>query len=156
MTLYSGLDLNFGPVSLCLPDPHEIENADIAPDSVEARSQWLQKAMSGSDTLYFAIRLDGMLAGQVFLYGLEVNSGEAQVGLHLFDPAVRGRGVGAAALALLQQYVAEKTSLKHLSFQVEVNHTAARRAAEKCGFISRGKSKTDSQELVYSWDVMVG
>ncbi len=156
MTLYSGLDLNFGPVSLCLPDPHEIENADIAPDSIEARSQWLQKAMFGNDTLYFAIRLDGMLAGQVFLYGLESNSSEAQVGLHLFDPAMRGRGVGAAALALLQQYVAEKTRLKHLSFQVEVNHTAARRAAEKCGFINRGKSKTDSQELVYRWDVVAG
>lgn len=156
MTLYSGLDLNFGPVSLCLPDPHEIENADIAPDSIEARSQWLQKAMSGNDTLYFAIRLDGMLAGQVFLYGLGGNSGEAQVGMHLFDPAVRGRGVGAAALALLQQYVSEDTSLKRLSFQVEVDHAAARRAAEKCGFINCGKSKNDSQELIYRWDVMAG
>jgi RimJ/RimL family protein N-acetyltransferase len=156
MTLYSGLDLNFGPVSLCLPDPHEIENAVIAPDTVEARSEWLQRAMSGPDTLYFAVRLDGMLAGQVFLYDLGNPSGEAQVGMHLFDPAVRGRGVGAAALALLQQYVSEQTSLKHLSFQVEVNHAAARRAAEKCGFACRGKSKSDSQQLIYTWNVLTG
>ncbi|GAP12476.1 acetyltransferase [Longilinea arvoryzae] len=153
MTLYSGQDINLGPVTLSLPDPREIENSVSMPDMVEAMTQWLQRAMSGSDTLYFAIRLDGMLAGQIFLYDLDAHADEAQVGLHLFDPAMRGRGVGPAALALLQQYVAEQTSLKRLVFMVANNHSAALRAAEKCGFRSKGKSKKDSQQVVYVWNV---
>ncbi len=153
MTLYSGQDISLGPVTLSLPDPREIESSVNTPEMVEAMTEWLQRAMSGNDTLYFAIRLDGMLAGQIFIYDLGVQPDEAQVGLHLFDPAVRGRGVGPAALALLQQYVVEQTRLKRLVFVVANNHLAALRAAEKCGFRCKGKSKRDSQQVVYVWDV---
>lgn len=152
MTLYSGQDIHLGPVTLCLADPREIENSVSTPDMVEAMTQWLQRAMSGSDTLYFAVRLDGMLAGQIFLYDLGTQAEVAQVGLHLFDPAMRGRGVGPAALAILQQYVVEQTGLKRLVFVVASNHLAALRAAEKCGFRCQGKSKQDSQQVVYTWD----
>lgn len=153
MTLYTGPDLSLGPVVLCLPDAREIDNASIAPDTFEARSRWLSRAMNGSDTLYFAIRVDGMLAGQIFLHELGLRPNEAQVGLHLFDPSMRGRGVGAAALALLQGYVAEQTDLKCLVFEVATNHVAALRAAEKCGFKRKGKSKNDPLLVVYAWNV---
>lgn len=153
MTFYSGADLSLGPVTLCLPDPREIQNFNIAADVAEAVTQWLPRAMSDSDTLYFAIRLDGMLAGQVFLYDLGLHAGEAQVGLHLFDPAMRGRGVGAVALALLQQYVVEQTTLKRLVFTVATNHIAALRAAEKCGFHNKGKPKPDATEVTYTWKI---
>lgn len=153
MTFYSGPDLSFGPVSLCLPDVHEIESTSIASDTIEARSQWLSRAMSGSETLYFAIRVDGMLAGQIFLHELGQRPNEAQIGLHLFDPSMRGRGVGAAALALLQDYVAGQTDVKSLVFEVATNHVAALRAAEKCGFRRRGKSKNDPLQVVYYWNV---
>lgn len=153
MTLYNGPDLSIGPVSLCLPDVHEIESTSISPDTIEARSQWLSRAMSGSETLYFAIRVDGMLAGQIFLHDLGLRPNEAQIGLHLFGPSMRGRGVGAAALALLQSYVSDQTSLKRLVFEVTTNHVAALRAAEKCGFKRKGISKNDPLQVVYSWDV---
>ncbi|NMB67531.1 MAG: GNAT family N-acetyltransferase [Chloroflexi bacterium] len=153
MTLYHGPDLSLGPVSLCLPDVHEIENAPAAPDILEARSQWLARALQGPETLYFAIRVDGLLAGQIFLHELGQQPGEAQVGLHLFDPTMRGRGVGAAALALLQGYVATHTHLKRLVFEVSANQVAAVRAAEKSGFRRKGKSKTDPLQVVYHWDV---
>lgn len=153
MTLYSGQDMRFGPVTLCLPEPREIESAVDAPDMVEAMHQWLQRAMVGSETLYFSIRLDGILVGQIFLFDLGIHLDEAQVGLHLFDPAVRGRGVGAAALALLQQYVAEQTSLKRLIFEAAANQNAAIRAAEKCGFRRKGVSRKDLQQVIYCWNV---
>jgi RimJ/RimL family protein N-acetyltransferase len=153
MTLYHGPDLSLGPVSLCLPDVHEIENAPAAVDTLEARDQWLSRAISDSDVLYFAVRVDGLLAGQIFLHGLGQKAGEAQVGLHLFDPAMRGRGVGAAALALLQGYAAGQAGLKRLVFEVAASQVAAVRAAEKCGFRRKGKSKTDPLQVVYHWDV---
>lgn len=153
MSLYSGPDLSLGPVSLCLPDPPEIERAYIAPDVAEAVRLWLMQAMAGSDTLYFAIRVDGMLAGQIFLYDLSAQSTAAQVGLHLFDPAMRGRGIGAAALALLQDYVAKQTVLKSLDFVAATNHVAAVHAARKCGFNPAGPSRKNSQEMVYTWKV---
>lgn len=153
MTLYHGPDLSLGPVSLCLPDVHEIENAPAAPDILEARSQWLARALQGPETLYFAIRVDGMLAGQIFLHELGQQPDEAQVGLHLFDPTMRGRGVGAAALALLQGYVATHTHLKRLSFVTAANHTAARRAAEKCGYKYKEPSPNDPFEVIYQWEV---
>ena len=152
MSLYSGPDLSLGPVSLCLPDVREIENAPAAADTLEVREQWLSRAISGSDVLYFAIRVDGMLAGQIFLHGLGQKAGEAQVGLHLFDPSMRGRGVGAAALALLQSYAAGQAGLKRLVFEVTANQVAAVRAAEKCGFRRKGKSKNDPLQVVYQWD----
>lgn len=154
--LYSGLDLNLGPVSLSLPDPREIENAVATPDMVEVMTQWLQRAIESQDTLYFSIRLDGMLAGQIFLYDLGVNPGEARVGLHLFDPAMRGRGVGPAALALLQQYASEQAGLKRLVFVVSANERAALRAAEKCGFAPAGPPGSDPFQVVYTWDAPAG
>lgn len=153
MSLYSGPDLSLGPVSLCLPDVREIENAPAAPDTLEVREQWLSRAISGSDVLYFAICVDGMLAGQIFLHSLGLHPDEAQVGLHLFDPAMRGRGVGAAALALLQGYTAGQTGLKRLVFEVTTNQAAVVRAAEKCGFCMKGKSKNDPLLVIYQWDV---
>lgn len=152
MTLYSGPDMSFGPVSLCLPDTHEIESAPVAADTAAAREQWLSRAISSDDTLYFAIRVDGMLAGQIFLHGLGQNPLEAQVGLHLFDPSMRGRGVGAAALALLQDYVSKFTSLERLTFEVAATQVAVVRAAEKCGFRLKGKSKNDPLQVIYQWD----
>jgi RimJ/RimL family protein N-acetyltransferase len=61
--------------------------------------------------------------------------------------------VGAAALALLQGYAAGQAGLKRLVFEVAASQVAAVRAAEKCGFRRKGKSKTDPLQVVYHWDV---
>ena len=45
--------------------------------------------------------------------------------------------------------------LKRLVFEVTANQVAAVRAAEKCGFRRKGKSKNDPLQVVYSWDVPV-
>jgi len=65
------------------------------------------------------------------------------------------RNFESAGTPLLQGYAAGQAGLKRLVFEVTANQVAAVRAAEKCGFRRKGKSKNDPLQVVYSWDVPV-
>jgi len=80
-------------------------------------------------------------------------SGESLVAYHLFQSCYRGWGVGTQALALLQQFVRERTELTKLIIITLAENVASQRVAEKCGFIPVGKSREDASALVFQWDV---
>ncbi len=65
------------------------------------------------------------------------------VAYHLFDPAVRGKGIGTRALRLLVQFVEEHTDLTLLTSITSRDNIASRRIALKCGFREVGAPRED-------------
>ena len=156
MGLYSGPPLTDpGPgsgVSLVPPDPAAIRRAPVAPDVAGSVDRWLARAAADDADLYFSVLWRGGLVGQILLHDVDRAAGEALVGYHLLEPRFRGQGVGTALLGLLQRYVAAETGLTRLVIITDVENTASRRIAEKCGFSLVGVPREDPlRGVVYEW-----
>jgi RimJ/RimL family protein N-acetyltransferase len=154
MGLHAGQSYTANEVSLVAPDPEAIRRAAVAPDVAGAVDRWLTRAEASDREYYFSVRRRGALVGQILLHDLDPTTGEALVGYHLFDPALRGRGIGTAMLGLLQRFVAQETGMRRLVIITEDANQASRRIAEKCGFVCVGAPREDPLHgLVYEWRV---
>lgn len=125
--------------------------ADIPPSG-----EWLERHRAGRDTLYFSIWLHDRLVGQIFLHDIEPRQGVSLVGYHLFEPEMRGRGIGTRALRLLQRFVIETSELRALVLITSGDNVASRRAAEKTGFVRIGPPREDPTGVALRWDVPPG
>jgi hypothetical protein len=113
MTFYAGQPYSQGDVSILPADATEMRVEAQASDLAGRVEDWTARAGSDDATVYFGITYQGILAGQIFLHGIDAGSGESQVGYDVFEPW-RGKGIRAAALGLLQRYVAQETNLSRL------------------------------------------
>jgi len=75
------------------------------------------------------------------------------VAYHVFERRLRGQGIGANALALLQRHVSATVALTRFVVIPADDNYASRRIAEKCDFRSTGHAREGEHWLVFVWDV---
>jgi len=91
--------------------------------------------------LDLGVEAGGRLAGEIqALRGRAWNlpPGVAQLGVAVFDPADRGRGIGAAAVALLTGWLLEHAGAVRVQGGTAVGNTAMRGVFERLGFTCEG------------------
>lgn len=156
MTLHTGKTYTQAEVQIGPPDFEAIEAAPQAADVASSVTHWLAEARARTDVYYFSIFLDHTPTpiGEIALHDMNDQTGESLVGYHLFQPHVRGRGVGTKALRLLQHFVAETTYLKRLIIITSRDNIASQSIAQKCGFRYIGTAREDPVNgLVFAWNV---
>ncbi|HET7272314.1 MAG TPA: GNAT family protein [Rubrobacter sp.] len=142
------------------PD-YSLEGLRIGPPAVELPregvaaeySRCFDEVQEGDDICYFSVYSGKALFGQILVH--EENAGESLVGYHIFEPDLRGQGLGTKTLTLLKRFVAEKTKLSRLVIITSRDNLASRRLARKCGFVHIGASREDPEnEMVFEWMVL--
>jgi methylated-DNA-protein-cysteine methyltransferase-like protein len=151
MTFYSGPDLVAGDVRIGLADPNEMRLACMDSDAREDFESCLASAEARDDVLYFSIRLDGRLVGQILLHDMAGDGSDALVAYHLLNPGCGNAGVATAALELLIRYVEANRIAERITAVSESGNAASRRVAEKCGFVFRGISPLGTGLMVCEW-----
>jgi RimJ/RimL family protein N-acetyltransferase len=142
-----------GDISIRPPIPEVIRNASIAADVAASVSAWLSRAVERDDICYFSVHEGERLVGQILLHDIQWPAGEALVAYHLFQPSDRGRGIGTRALAALQRFVADHTTLSRLIIITSSDNLASRRLAERCGFHFIGPPREDPSGVALEWTV---
>ncbi|WP_174301822.1 UDP-4-amino-4,6-dideoxy-N-acetyl-beta-L-altrosamine N-acetyltransferase [Caulobacter sp. S45] len=95
---------------------------------------WLQAALTRPDRAYWIIELDGAPVGLANLVRIELEANRADLAIYLADPAVRGRGVGAAAEYLVLGHAFETRGLDKLWVEVLARNVPGWRLHESFGF----------------------
>lgn len=147
---YTLVEVRIGPSNIAL-----IEHASKAADIATPVAHWLAATQSHDNIYYFAIFLDQMSVpiGQILLHDMDRRR-ESLIAYHLFQPQLRGRGVGTKALHLLQQFVVSETSLTKLIIITSRDNVASQTIAQKCGFTCAGAPREDPEHgMVFMWDV---
>lgn len=116
----------------------------------ESWLRWLDVAARQRDCRLYAILVDEMAVGLIFLHNIVRHRQEAMVGYALL-PDHRGQGLGKRALALLQQ-IAIADGLLTLTIITGQHNAASRAMAARCGFVCVGPAREAPNELiVYQW-----
>jgi RimJ/RimL family protein N-acetyltransferase len=89
-------------------------------------------------TGHFAVHLDGRVAGGCGFRVRNERSRIAEVRGVMVDPAVRGRGVGEAAVRALAGVLFDDHGFHRLEVEVYGYNAAAVRLFERCGFVLEG------------------
>jgi RimJ/RimL family protein N-acetyltransferase len=149
--MHSGEKYGKGDVSLAAPNSKAIEAVIRGnPEDAEWR-KWREQAATQDDIYYFAIHLNDVVVGELFLHDIDLNAEEALLGYRLFSRTNRGRGIGRQALHLLLEFVGHETTLKRLVIITAEENLPSRRIAEHCGFEVVGPAWEDPQMVVYEW-----
>lgn len=86
--------------------------------------------------LLLGIVADGRLAGEIQGRQPEMGlpPGVFEIGIEVYDPALRGAGVGGRALALFLTHLFEEEHAHRVQLTTDVDNVAMRRVAERLGF----------------------
>lgn len=103
----------------------------ITPDE---HARWFARALDGDDRRYWIIELDAAPVGLAGLTRIDPQNRRCDWAFYLADPAVRGRGVGAAVEYLVLGFVFERLKLNKLWCEVLVENAAVVRLHERFGF----------------------
>ena len=154
MTFYIGQSYQLDKVSIGSPDLNLLQSILINSDVKDSFEHWVSEAKKREDILYFSILLNLELIGQILLHDLNVQTGESLVAYHLFQPQMRGKGIGTQALHLLQSFVLQQTPLKKLVIITSRDNLASQHIAQKCVFRYVGASREDPvHDMVFEWHV---
>ncbi len=113
-------------------------------DEAEARTRVRERiAASGamtSDGIDLGIELDGRLVGdiQARTNRKAMPPGVLELGIDLFDPRDRGKGLGAEAVALLTAHAFDRLEAHRVQLGTDLENVAMRRVAERLGFACEG------------------
>ncbi|MEP6973361.1 MAG: GNAT family protein [Actinomycetota bacterium] len=90
--------------------------------------------------LLLGIQIDGRLAGEMQARQprMGLPPGVFELGVDLWNPADRGRGIGATALTLLLARLFEQEGAHRVQISTDVDNVAMRRVAERLGFAFEG------------------
>ena len=105
---------------------HEIGGAEHA--------RWLDAALSLPDRCYWIVELDDAPVGLANLGRIDPGASRCDWAFYLADPAVRGRGVGAAVEYRVLRHVFETLELNKLWCEVLADNRAVVRLHERFGF----------------------
>jgi [ribosomal protein S5]-alanine N-acetyltransferase len=86
--------------------------------------------------LLLGIQVDGRLAGEVQARQprMGLPPGVFELGIDLFDPADRGRGIGRAALTQLLTRLFEQEGAHRVQLTTDIDNAAMRTLSERLGF----------------------
>jgi ribosomal-protein-alanine N-acetyltransferase len=90
--------------------------------------------------LLLGIHLDGKLVGEVQARQprMGLPPGVFEIGIDVFDPAQRGKGIGTQALRLLLTRLFESESAHRVQATTDVDNTAMRALSDRCGLGCEG------------------
>jgi RimJ/RimL family protein N-acetyltransferase len=112
--------------------------APLVPSSLESvRARYADRGGSKSDAA-FSVDVDGELAGQASLFGVDDLARTAEVGLWLL-PEMRGRGLGQDVLRVLVDYGFRSRNLRRVHLQTLARNTPALRCYTAVGFAEEGR-----------------
>jgi diamine N-acetyltransferase len=102
--------------------------------SPEQHLSWFQAYQEKDDDFVFVVEADGTVVGQVSVYGIDWDSGTAEVGRFLADPEKSGKGYVRAACELLIDMCWSVLGLQYLFLEVYESNVRAVRLYESLGF----------------------
>jgi RimJ/RimL family protein N-acetyltransferase len=91
--------------------------------------------------LDLAVEVDGRLIGEIQARGHPAQTlpaGVFELGIEVYDPADRGKGVGLEAVALLTGWLFEQQGAARVQATTAVGNAAMRRVLERLGFAWEG------------------
>jgi RimJ/RimL family protein N-acetyltransferase len=124
-----------------LPDRERIQ------ERVAVSGTWSD---DGSAGLWLAIEAAGELVGEIQARSPRggLPPGVFEIGVELYEPRDRGRGLGTAAVAVLTGYLFREEGAHRVQISTDVGNAAMRRVAERLGFgfegVLRGFMPTSS------------
>lgn len=126
--------------------PDEVDRALARQPSEDAERREVRRrrlALSGTRTAWeilFAIEAEGRLVGdiQARCSDQAMPPGVWEIGIDLWEPADRGRGLGTEAVRLLTAHVFAREGAHRVQATTDVANAAMRRSLEKCGFAYEG------------------
>ncbi|HEX5949384.1 MAG TPA: GNAT family protein [Actinomycetota bacterium] len=126
--------------------PEEFDTALAREPSEDADRREVRRrrlALSGTRTaweLMFAVEADDRLIGDIQARSSDqaLPPGVWEVGIDLWDPTDRGRGIGSEAVTLLVSHLFAQESAHRVQATTDVDNAAMRRSLAKCGFRFEG------------------
>jgi UDP-4-amino-4,6-dideoxy-N-acetyl-beta-L-altrosamine N-acetyltransferase len=106
--------------------------------SIEEHSEWFERMMADGTNKYCVIELDKVAVGVVCLTDIDVVNECCSWGFYIFDPNVRGKGVGSFVEKYILKYVFEDLKLQKLSCEVLETNPNVVKMHEKFGFVQEG------------------
>jgi diamine N-acetyltransferase len=104
----------------------------ISPDQ---HLSWFKRYLARDDDFVFIVEAENMAVGQAAVYGIDWNSGTAEIGRFLAAPEHSGKGYIRAGCELMIDLCWEKLDLKYLFLEVFEHNTRAIRLYESVGFV---------------------
>lgn len=120
----------------------EASGSDMSVEDAQARVRE-RIATSGSMTaegIDLGIELDGRLVGdiQARTNPKAMPPGVLELGIELFDPQDRGKGLGAEAVALMTAHAFDRLEAHRVQLGTDLENRSMRRVAERLGFRFEG------------------
>lgn len=154
MAYYGKLDITDGDVCIGAPLLEKLAALSVAEDVSDDVKHWLQEAATDPAVLYFGIFHWQTWVGEILLHDISTEMGESLIAFHLFDPHMRGKGIGTRALTLLVEFVKAETALRQLVIITSRDNTPSQRIALKNGFHFAGPSREDPADgMVFVLDI---
>jgi [ribosomal protein S5]-alanine N-acetyltransferase len=111
-----------------------------APMTAERAERWLEQRRTEPTT--WAIEVDGRCVGHVRLRDDPLGTRAALLSIGIFQPGMRGRGIGTAAMRLVLRHGFETLGIHRVGLRVLAYNHRAIAAYRKCGFVEEGRLRS--------------
>jgi RimJ/RimL family protein N-acetyltransferase len=124
-------------VDVALERMQSIPPAELDREALRERRERIERSGERNDwELMFAVELDGRVVGDVQgrCPRFAMPPGVWELGIELWDPADRGRGIGREVVALLSSHLFAGEEAIRVQATTDVDNAAMRRVLEALGF----------------------
>lgn len=121
--------------TVLVPGP---EYGPVVPYADAAADRYLDLLVSDPDRRSYAIEVDGVHIGNVGLKGYDWEKRTAECFIEIGEAAMRGKGVGSAAMRALLDIAFDKMHLERVRLGVFEFNVAAIQMYRKLGFVDDG------------------
>ncbi|GAC1357140.1 MAG: GNAT family N-acetyltransferase [Herpetosiphon sp.] len=107
---------------------------DWMPKSLARYEQEFDKRLEDRNQIHFAIEADGTMIGGIGIIHQHTQSGVAEFGMAILEPAYVGNGYGRDAINVFVDWAFRIINIRRLCLQVLATNERAIRAYRACGF----------------------
>lgn len=131
-------------------NPEVVDNLSdifLAPSTVDATEQFLasvlERRRQNSYCFVIADKETEEYIGQIDLMNIDWKNRCGEIGIVIGAEQHRGKGIGAEALSLLQDFAFNRVNLNRLEIKVHSYNTPALRCYRKSGFVEEGRLRAN-------------
>ena len=99
---------------------------------------------------HFAIMYGEAVIGDIYLKNINAVNRTCEIGIHLINDSVKGKGYGTAAMKQMLKYIAERTEITTVFADSHITNLKSCKMLENAGFI---KESTDHGKVYYRFSV---
>ncbi len=132
--LFHELFRGFEYDSSVFADMELFEKVRNTPYSREAVDAHFDRRLSRPNTLSFAVMLNGSVIGEVVFKNVDMNEGHCELGIHLINDSVKGKGFGTEAEKLAIEYAFSRLGMSTVLADTIIKNERSRHILEKLGF----------------------